>query len=87
MTCVSDMPAELIEFDDRGRAPLRQYGGKPKGLYLVQADDDGVIHLFPALVVTQLEAAMWRDRPADAARVDASLAHPHDLVEMTADEL
>jgi hypothetical protein len=81
------MSAELIEFDDRGRAPLRQFGGKPKGRYLVETDDDGVIHLYPAVVMTELEMAMWRERPDDAARIAASLAHPDGLVEMTADEL
>jgi hypothetical protein len=81
------MSAELIEFDDRGRAPLRQFGGRPKGRYLVETDDDGVIHLYPAVVMTELEAAMWRERPDDAARVAASLARPDGLVEMTADEL
>jgi hypothetical protein len=79
--------AELIEFDDRGRAPLRHYGGRPKGRYLVETDEGGVIHLYPAVVMTEVEAAMWRERPADAARVDASLAHPERLVEMTMDEL
>jgi hypothetical protein len=81
------MTGELIEFDDRGRAPLRQYGGRPKGRYLVETDDDGVIHLYPAVVMTELEVAMWRDRPEGAARVAASLADPGTLVEMTADEL
>lgn len=81
------MTAELIEFDDRGRAPLRQYGGRPKGRYLVETDDDGVIHLYPAVVMTELEATMWRERPDDAARVAASLAEPGKLIEMTSDEL
>jgi hypothetical protein len=79
--------AELIEFDDRGRAPLRQYGGKPRGRYLVETDEDGVIHLYPAVVMTEVEVAMWRERPADAARIEASLAHPENLVEMSPDEL
>jgi hypothetical protein len=80
------MSAELIELDDRGRAPLRKYG-RPKGRYLVEADEDGVIHLYPATVMTELEAAMWRHRPEDAARIDASLANPADLTELNADEL
>jgi hypothetical protein len=78
--------AELIELDDRGRAPLRKFG-HPKGRYLVEVDEDGVIHLYPAAVMTELEAAMWRHRPEDAARIDASLANPAELVELTADEL
>lgn len=81
------MNAELIEFDDRGRAPLRQYGGRPKGRYLVETDADGVIHLYPAVVMTELEAAMWQNRPEDAARIAASLANPGHLVEMTEDDL
>jgi hypothetical protein len=81
------MSAELIELDDRGRAPLRQYGGHPRGRYLVERDSDGVIHLYPAVVMTELEAAMWRDRPADAARITASLDDPSRLVEMGEDEL
>jgi hypothetical protein len=80
------MTAELIELDDRGRAPLRKYG-RPKGRYLVEVDEDGVIHLYPAAVMTELEAAMWRHRPEDAARIDASLASPGHLVELRADEL
>jgi hypothetical protein len=80
------MTAELIELDDRGRAPLRKYGS-PRDRYLVEADEDGVIHLYPAVVMTELELAMWRHRPADAARIDASLADPSRLVELTADEL
>ena len=80
------MTAELIELDDRGRAPLRKYG-RPKGRYLVVVDEDGVIHLYPAAVMTELEAAMWRHRPEDAARIDASLANPCHLVELRADEL
>ncbi|MGH3183309.1 MAG: hypothetical protein ACRDOE_15610, partial [Streptosporangiaceae bacterium] len=59
----------------------------PKGRYLVETDEGGVIHLYPAVVMTEVEAAMWRERPADAARIDASLTHPEQLVEMTADEL
>jgi hypothetical protein len=80
------MPAELIELDDRGRAPLRKYA-RPKGRYLVEVDDDGVIRLYPAAVMTELELAMWRHRPDDAARIDASLARPDGLVELGADEL
>lgn len=80
------MAAELIELDDRGRAPLRKFG-RPHGRYLVEIDEDGVIHLYPAAVMTQLEVEMWRHRPEDAARIDASLADPDSLVEMTADEL
>ena len=80
------MTAELIELDDRGRAPLRRFG-KPKARYLVEADEDGVIHLYPAAVMTELEAAMRRHRPEDAARIDASLADPAQLVELSADEL
>lgn len=76
------MSAELVELDDRGRAPLRHYGGRPRRRYLVEADSDGVIHLYPAVVMSELEVAMWRDRPADAARIDASLASPDTLVEM-----
>lgn len=81
------MSAELIELDDRGRAPLRQHGGQPKGRYLVETDADGVIHLYPAVVMTELEAAMWRERPEDAARIAASLTDPGNLVEMTEDDL
>jgi hypothetical protein len=80
------MAAELIELDDRGRAPLRKYG-HPRGRYLVEADEDGVIHLYPAAVMTELEAAMWRHRPEDASRIDASLANPAHLIGLTADEL
>lgn len=79
--------AELIEFDDRGRAPLRHYGGRPKGRYLVETGEGGVIHLYPAVVMTELEAAMWRHRPADAARIRAGLDRPGELIAMTADEL
>jgi hypothetical protein len=80
------MTADLIELDERGRAPLRKYG-RPKGRYLVEVDEDGVIHLYPAAVMTELEVAMWRHRPEDAARIDASLANPGQLVEVSADEL
>ena len=80
------MTADLIELDDRGRAPLRKYG-RPKGRYLVEVDENGVIHLYPAAVMTELEVAMWRHRPEDAARIDASLANPGQLVEVSADEL
>jgi hypothetical protein len=81
-----DMAADLIEFDDRGRAPLRKYG-RPRGRYLVEVDEEGVIHLYPAAVMTELEVAMWRHRPKDAARIDASLENPDELVELSADEL
>jgi hypothetical protein len=80
------MTAELIELDDRGRAPLRKYG-RPRGRYLVEVDENGVIHLYPATVMTELEAAMWRHRPEDAVRIAASLANPEQLVELGADEL
>ena len=80
------MAADLIEFDDRGRAPLRKYG-RPRGRYLVEVDEEGVIHLYPAAVMTELEVAMWRHRPKDAARIDASLENPDELVELSADEL
>jgi hypothetical protein len=80
------MTTELIELDDRGRAPLRKYG-RPRGRYLVEVDEDGVIHLYPAAVMTELEAAMWRLRPEDAALVDASLADQAQLIELTAEEL
>jgi hypothetical protein len=78
--------ADLIELDERGRAPLRKYG-RPNGRYLVEVDEDGVIHLYPAAVMTELEVAMWRHRPADAARIDASLADPTRLLELSPDEL
>jgi len=81
-----EMAAELIELDERGRAPLRKYG-RPRARYLVEADENGVIHLYPAAVVTELELAMWRHRPQDAARIDASLADPSVLIEMSPDEL
>lgn len=80
------MAAELIELDDRGRAPLRKYG-RPGGRYLVEGDEDGVIHLYPAAGMTELEAAMWRHRPEHAARIDASLAGSGQLMELTPDEL
>jgi hypothetical protein len=79
-------PTELIELDDRGRAPLRRYA-RPKGRYLVEVDEDGVIRLYPVAVMTELEVAMWRHRADDAARIDASLAHPHQLTELASDEL
>jgi hypothetical protein len=53
----------------------------------VEVDEDGVIHLYPAAVMTKLEADMWRHRPEDAARIEASLANPAQLTELTADEL
>lgn len=81
------MSAELIELDERGRAPLRQHGGRPKRRYLVETDADGVIHLYPALVMTELEAAMWKERPKDAARIAASLADSNNLVEMNEGDL
>jgi hypothetical protein len=37
--------------------------------------------------MTELEVAMWRHRPEDAARIDASLADRGQLVEVSADEL
>jgi hypothetical protein len=80
------MAAELIELDDRGRAPLRKYA-RPRGHYLVEVDEDGVISLYPAAVMTELEVAMWHHRPDDAARIDESLAHSDRLVELSADEL
>jgi hypothetical protein len=80
------MTADFIELDDRGRAPLRKYA-RPKGRYLVEVDEEGVIHLYPAAVMTELEVAMWRHRPQDAARIDASLADPGHLVELTQEEL
>jgi len=54
---------------------------------LVEVDEDGVIHLYPAAVMKELEGAMWRQRPDDAARIEASLSNPAQLVEMSADEL
>jgi hypothetical protein len=45
------MAAELIELDDRGRAPLRKYAS-PRERYLVEVDEDGVIRLYPAAVMT-----------------------------------
>lgn len=36
--------------------------------------------------MTELELAMWRHRPQDAARINASLADPGWLIELTADE-
>jgi hypothetical protein len=80
------LTADLIELDERGRAPLRKYG-RPRGRYLVEVDEDGVIHLYPAAVMTELEAGMWHHRPEDAARIDASLADSGQLVELTPDEL
>jgi hypothetical protein len=48
---------------------------------------EGGIHLYPAAVMTELEAAMWRHRPQDAARIEASLANPAQLVELTLTDL
>lgn len=61
--------------------------GRPNGRYLVEVDEDDVIHLYLAAVMTELEVAMWRYRPADAARIDGSLADPTRLVELSPDEL
>jgi hypothetical protein len=36
--------------------------------------------------MTELEAALWRERPEDAARIAASLADPGRLIELSADE-
>jgi hypothetical protein len=36
--------------------------------------------------MTELEVAMWRDRPQDAARIDASLRDPRHLIELTSEE-
>jgi hypothetical protein len=80
------MAAELIELDDRGRAPLRKFAS-PRGRYLVESDEEGVIHLYPAAVMTELEVAMWHHRPEDATRIEASLADPAQLVELSPDEL
>jgi hypothetical protein len=80
------MTADIIELDDRGRAPLRKYA-RPNGRYLVEVDEDGVVHLYPAAVMTQLEVAMCRRRPRDAARIHASLANAGRLVELAAEEL
>jgi hypothetical protein len=80
------MTADFIELDDRGRAPLKKYA-RPKGRYLVEVDEEGVIHLYPAAVMTELEVAMWRHRPEDAARIDASLANPGQLVELAGEDL
>jgi hypothetical protein len=57
----------MITFDDRGRAPLKQYGGTPGGDYVVTTLRDGTIQLTPAVVQTVTEAAMWRDNPKVAA--------------------
>jgi hypothetical protein len=53
----------------------------------MEADEDGVVLRFPAAVMTELELAMWRHRPDDAARIDASLADPRGFIEMSPDEL
>ncbi len=36
--------------------------------------------------MAELEVSMWRHRPQDAARIDASLADPGQLIELTAEE-
>jgi hypothetical protein len=59
--------SRLITFDERGRAPLKQYGGKPGGDYIVAVMPDGTIQLTPAVVMTAAEAAMWQGNPAVAA--------------------
>jgi hypothetical protein len=53
----------------------------------MEVDEDSVILRSPAAVMTELELAMWRHRPQDAARIDASLADPRALTEMSPDEL
>ena len=53
----------------------------------MEADEEGIVRQYPAAVMTELEAAMWRDRPQDAARIDASLSGAVRLIQLTADEL
>jgi hypothetical protein len=50
-------------------------------------DEESVIHAYPAAVMTELEAGMWRHRPQDAVRIDASLANPGQLIELAEEEL
>ena len=61
--------SKLITFDERGRAPLKQYGGRPGGDYLVEELPGGALILTPAVIMTEAEASMWRSKPSVAAHL------------------
>lgn len=70
--------SELIELDGRKRAPLRGLARHER--YLVSADDDGTLVLTPAVVMTELEAALLGKNPELLGRLKESTAHPERLV-------
>jgi hypothetical protein len=62
--------SELIELDGRKRAPLRGLARHER--YLVSADDDGTLVLTPAVVMTELEAALLGKNPELLGRLKES---------------
>lgn len=82
------MTAEpLIELDDRGRANLRQVGAEPHSQFMVHALPGGVYMLEPAVVVSGLEAEMWRTRPDLMQTITEALDDPSRWVKVRPEEL
>jgi hypothetical protein len=69
---------ELIELDNRKRAPLRAYAHHDR--YFVNEEADGTLILTPAVVMSSLEARLLRSNPELHARLEESTAHPERLI-------
>lgn len=67
----------LIELDSRKRAPLSQLAHHRR--YLVTVDDDGVLILTPAVVMTEFEAKFLRAAPELYDKLIDSTEHPEHL--------
>lgn len=61
----------LVEVDSRKRVSLGGVAGEPGTRYMAEVDEEGVITLSPAVIMTELEARLLQ-RPDIMAAVEHS---------------
>lgn len=68
----------LVELDNRRRATLGRLAHHDR--YLVTEEPDGTLIFTPAVVMTDLEAKLLRNRPDLVRKLETKMAHPEQLV-------
>ncbi|MDQ6614397.1 MAG: hypothetical protein M3083_06545 [Actinomycetota bacterium] len=76
---MADEFSVVLELDERRRASFGRIGRHEHRRYLVSVDPDGTITLRPAVVMTELEAAMLANTNL-VERIEANRADPSRLV-------
>jgi hypothetical protein len=76
----------FLELDSRRRAPLARLARDRDTQFLASVDEDGTIHLTPAVVLPAYEARL-RSRPELVGRLEASVEDGDTMGSMSLDDL